>query len=50
MTQERLKQAEATMQSKIDEFNALEAKKQECLKVVLRLEGEIRVLKELSKE
>lgn len=45
---ERLKQSEANLQKLVDKFNALEAEKQEVLKEVLRVEGEVRILKELE--
>jgi len=54
---ERLEQAQAKATEQTEKYNALEsqrnamlAQQQECLKEILRLEGEIRVLKELSKE
>jgi hypothetical protein len=47
MIKEKLTKSEANLQKLVDKFNTLEAEKQETLKEVLRLEGEIRVLKEL---
>jgi len=54
---ERLEQAKAKATEQTEKYNVLEsqrsamlAQQQECLKEILRLEGEIRVLKELSQE
>ncbi len=47
-TEERLKTAQDKMQELSNQFNQLEAQKQEILKEILRLEGEIRVLQELE--
>lgn len=48
--EEQLKQASQKTAELSDKFNTLEAQKQECLKEILRLEGEIRLLQELIKE
>jgi predicted nucleic acid-binding Zn-ribbon protein len=47
---ERLVNATQKAQKLTDRFNAIEAEKQDLLKEVLRLEGEIRLLQELIKE
>ena len=48
MIKEKLTQSEANLQKLVEKFNALEAEKQEVLKEILRVEGEVRILKELE--
>jgi uncharacterized protein YfcZ (UPF0381/DUF406 family) len=47
---ERLTQAEANLQKLAEKHNALEAEKQELLKEILRVDGQVALLKELVKE
>ena len=49
-TKERLAQAEAKLQKLAEKHNALEAEKQELLKEILRVDGQVILLKELVKE
>ena len=47
---ERIEETEARMKEIAEEYNALGSKQQELLKESLRLEGELKILEELSKE
>ncbi len=49
-TKERLAQSEVKMKELSNRYNQLESEKQELVKEFLRLEGEIRILKELEAE
>ena len=46
----RLEQATAKLQQLAEKHNALEAEKQELLKEILRVDGQVILLKELVKE
>ena len=47
---ERIKQAEDKVKEMSTKFNSLEQEKQDILKEALRLEGELRILKELQEK
>ncbi len=47
---ERLNESLARLQEKVNELNALENQKQELVKEILRLDGEVRVLNKIKEE